>query len=304
MTILFLVLSSFFVILHAHAEVKQELREHIPDGIVITSEASSQMRLNEILERIAQISAQDKLNRLIEKVAVSKPSVQKRKTKMIIIDPGHGGKDPGTAGIMGTIEKELTLQYAILLAKSLKNLGYNVLLTRQSDTFLSLVQRRKFAQNYNGSLMIALHADSAENLDARGISFYTLSSEASDDIAKMLAESHSNDDITFKTSAKDEIAKSMLIEIAQSATISKSEYFAQILVNNSEKNKLFVIPRPHRKAGFAVLKMPDIPSVLIELGFLSSPEEEILLRSQTYRNQIIESISYSIDEFFGVSESS
>ena len=299
---IFLLFLLFLSIFTANAEVSPDFKEHIPDGIVITREASSQMQLDEILGRIAQITAQDKLNRLLEKVALSKNSMQKRKTKMVIIDAGHGGKDPGTTGIMGTIEKELTLQYAILLAKSLKELGYSVLLTRQSDSFLSLVQRRKFAQDYKGSLMIALHADSAENLDARGISFYTLSSEASDDIAKMLAESHSNDDITFKTSTKDEMVKSALISIAQSATISRSEYFAQILVQNAEKNKLFVIPRPHRKAGFAVLKMPDVPSVLVELGFLSSPEEEILLRSQVYRNQIIETIGQSIDEFFGVND--
>jgi N-acetylmuramoyl-L-alanine amidase len=297
--LLFLLLFSIFT---ANAEVSPEFKEHIPDGIIITREASSQMQLDEILGRIAQITAQDELDSLLEKVALSKNSVQKRKTKMVIIDAGHGGKDPGTTGIMGTIEKELTLQYAILLAKNLKELGYSVLLTRQSDSFLSLVQRRKFAQDYKGSLMIALHADSAENLDARGISFYTLSSEASDDIAKMLAESHSNDDITFKTSTKDEMVKSAFINIAQSATISLSEYFAQILVQNAKKNKLFVIPRPHRKAGFAVLKMPDVPSVLVELGFLSSPEEEILLRSQVYRNQIIETIGESVDDFFGVND--
>jgi N-acetylmuramoyl-L-alanine amidase len=299
---IFLLFLLFFSIFTANAEVSPDFKEHIPDGIVITREASSQMQLDEILGRIAQITAQDKLDSLLEKVALSKNSVQKRKTKMVIIDAGHGGKDPGTTGIMGTIEKELTLQYAILLAKNLKELGYSVFLTRQSDSFLSLVQRRKFAQDYKGSLMIALHADSAENLDARGISFYTLSSEASDDIAKMLAESHSNDDITFKTSTKDEMVKSALINIAQSATISRSEYFAQILVQNAEKNKLFVIPRPHRKAGFAVLKMPDVPSVLVELGFLSSPEEEILLRSQVYRNQIIETIGESVDDFFGVND--
>ena len=291
-----------FCIFTANAETSHDLKEHIPEGIVITDEASSQMQLDEILGRIAQITAQGKLDGLIESVASGRNFAQKRKTKMIIIDAGHGGKDPGTTGIMGTIEKELTLQYAILLAKNLKYLGYSVLLTRQSDSSLTLVQRRKFAQDYKGSLMIAIHADSAENLDARGISFYTLSSDASDDIAKMLAESHSNEDITFKTSAKDEMVKSALINIAQSATISRSEHFAQILVNNSEKNKLFVIPRPHRKAGFAVLKMPDVPSVLVELGFLSSPEEEILLRSQVYRNQIIDTIGESIDDFFGLSE--
>ncbi len=298
MNILFFLLLAFNV----HAEIRSDLKEHIPEGIVITNEASSQMQLDEILGRIAQMTSRDKLDSILEKAASSKDSIQKRKTKMVIIDAGHGGKDPGTTGIMGTIEKELTLQYAILLGKSLKNMGYNVLLTRQSDSYLTLVQRRKFAQEYKGSLMIAIHADSAENLDARGISFYTLSNEASDSIAKMLAESHSSEDITFKTTAKDEMVKTALINIAQTATISRSEYFAQILVGNSEKNKLFVIPRPHRRAGFAVLKMPDVPSVLIELGFLSSPEEEILLRSQVYRNTIIDTISQSIDQFFGVEE--
>lgn len=257
--------------------------------------------LDAILERIAEIDASSKLNSLIDRIIIEdKGAAIQRKRKVIIIDAGHGGKDPGTIGIMGTVEKDLVLQYSILLAKTLRDAGYVVFLTRSNDTYISLVQRRKFAQQYNGSLMIALHADSAGNINARGLSVYTLSDEATDDVAKMLASSHDDEDITFKSSVRDDVAKTVLINLAQNATVSKSEYFARILLNHAENNRLFIIPKPHRKAGFAVLKMPDVPSVLIELGFLSSPEEEILLRSPPYRNQMIQTVFKSIDEFFGI----
>jgi N-acetylmuramoyl-L-alanine amidase len=290
-------LFSFLIIFHSFAQ-----EEYIPDGLVVTKDISQKIDLETILERIAEIDASSKLNRLIDNVLTQdKTSVQQRKSKVIIIDAGHGGKDPGTRGIMGTVEKELVLQYALLLSKVLRDAGYTITLTRNGDNYLSLVQRRKFAQNYNGSLMISLHADSAETIDARGISVYTLSNEATDEVAKMLAETHdASDDIIFKSSVRDGLAKTALIDVAQRATVSRSEYFASVLMKNAEKSRIFVIPRPHRRAGFAVLKMPDVPSVLIELGFLSNPEEEILLRSPAYRNQIIQTVFKSVDEFFGV----
>jgi N-acetylmuramoyl-L-alanine amidase len=290
-------LLSFLVIFHSFAQ-----EEYIPNGLVVTKDISQKIDLETILERIAEIDASSKLNRLIDNVlAQDKTSVQKRKSKIVIIDAGHGGKDPGTRGIMGTVEKDLVMQYSLLLSKVLRDAGYTVILTRNGDSYLSLIQRRKFAQNHNGSLMISLHADSAETIDARGLSIYTLSNEATDEVAKMLAETHdASDDIIFRSSVRDNLAKTVLIDVAQRATISRSEYFASILIKNAEKSRLFVIPRPHRRAGFAVLKMPDVPSVLIELGFLSNPEEEILLRSPAYRNQIIQTVFKSIDEFCGV----
>jgi N-acetylmuramoyl-L-alanine amidase len=277
--------------------------KYIPDGIVITNDISSRIDLDTILERIAEIDAESKLNNLIDRVIVDERTQFIRKSKVVIIDAGHGGKDEGTTGIMGTVEKQLVLQYALLLSKTLKSLGYTVFLTRNNDSYLTLVERRKFAQNYHGSLMIALHADSATSIEARGLSVYTLSEEASDETAKMLAQSHSDsNDITFKAKTKDAFIKTTLIDVVQNATISKSEHFASTLINNCQSSKLFTITRPHRNAGFAVLKMPDVPSVLIELGFLSSPEEEILLRSPAYRERIIETIAQTVDEFFGVKQ--
>lgn len=274
---------------------------YLPDGIVITKDISSQIDLNTILDRIAEIDSESKLNKLIDSIIVDDVTIAKRRSKVIIIDAGHGGKDNGTTGIMGTVEKHLVLQYSLLLNKTLRNLGYTVFLTRNNDLYLTLVERRKFAQHYHGSLMIAVHADSANSIEARGLSVYTLSNEASDETAKMLASSHNDSkDITFQTEAKDVFIKTALIDVFQNATITKSEHFARKLIANCQKNKLFTIARPHRSAGFAVLKMPDVPSVLIELGFLSSPEEEILLRSPAYRGQIIQTIAQTIDEFFDI----
>lgn len=262
----------------------------------------SKKDLDIILERIAEIDESSKLNNLIDKILIEdRGAAVQRRRKVVIIDSGHGGKDPGTTGVMGTIEKELTLQYGILLAKTLRDAGYTVFMTRTSDNYISLIQRRKFAQDYNGSLMISLHADSAGTIEARGLSVYTLSEEATDETAKKLASAHDDSDITFKSHVRDDDALSVLINVAQNATVSKSEYFAKIILKHAQNGRLFIIPNPHRKAGFAVLKMPDVPSVLIELGFLSSPEEEILLRSPPYRNQMIQTLFKSIDEFFGIS---
>lgn len=275
--------------------------KYLPDGIVITKDISSKIDLDTILDRIAEIDTKSRLNRLIDNIIVDDSAVAKRRTKVIIIDAGHGGKDEGTTGIMGTVEKHLVLQYSLLLDKTLRGLGYTVFLTRSNDSYLTLVERRKFAQRYHGSLMIAIHADSAGSVEARGLSVYTLSDEASDETARMLASGHDDsNDIIFKTKAKDVFIKTALIDVFQNATITKSEHFARSLISNCQKNKLFTIARPHRSAGFAVLKMPDVPSVLIELGFLSSPEEEILLRSPAYRGQIIQTIAQTIDEFFGI----
>jgi N-acetylmuramoyl-L-alanine amidase len=275
--------------------------KYIPAGIVIPKDVSSKMDLDVILDRIAEIDAETKLRGLIDTVIVDKESQVLRKRKVIIIDAGHGGKDQGATGIMGTIEKDLVLEYALLLKSILKSFGYTVFLTRNNDSYLTLVERRKFAQNYNGSLMIALHADSATSIEARGLSVYTLSEEASDSAAEMLAQGHNDqNDIIFHTKAKDKFIKSTLIDVVQNVTISKSEHFAKTLVKNCQANRLFTIARPHRQAGFAVLKMPDVPSVLVELGFLSSPEEEILLRSPAYRQQIVQTVAQTVDEFFGI----
>ncbi|MFT4967361.1 MAG: N-acetylmuramoyl-L-alanine amidase [Candidatus Deianiraeaceae bacterium] len=275
---------------------------HNVRALDVPSKLYGQVDLETILERIAEIDASSKINNLIDKIMIKDNYyVQKRRGKVIIIDAGHGGKDPGTTGGMKTVEKHITLQYSLLLGKILRDAGYTVFLTRNSDNYLTLVDRRKFAQNYNGSLMISIHADSATNISARGLSAYTLSDESTDNVAKMLAESNNkSNDITFKSSVKDDIAKMTLINVAQNATISKSEYFVKILLNYAQNDKLFIIPNPHRKAGFAVLKMPDVPSVLLELGFLSNPEEEILLKSPVYRNQIIHTMFKSIDKFFRV----
>lgn len=271
-------------------------------NMILTEEVSEMVDLDTILERIAEIDASSKLNKLIDKILIeNKDFAAKRHSKVVIIDAGHGGKDPGTHGTMGTIEKKIVLQYAVTLHNMLQNAGYTVLMTRNKDEYISLIQRRKFAELKKGSLMISLHADSAHIPQARGLSVYTLSDKATDEVAQMLAQSHDDNDMIFRSSAKDILVKTALIDVAQRVSISKSEYFASILVNNAQKAKLFCIPKTHRKAGFAVLKMPNVPSVLIELGFLSNPEEEILLSSPAYKNTIINAIFKSVDQFFGIS---
>ena len=220
---------------------------------------------------------------------------------LVVIDAGHGGQDPGAIGkASGVHEKTITLAYARALKEALLRTGrYRVALTRDDDRFIKLGERVNIARGLNADLFLSLHADSNPNKEAYGISFYSLSETASDAESAALAEQENKADIIpgLDLGVADEDVASILIDLTQRETMNKSSLLADNLVAALHP-KITKLPKVHRYAGFRVLKAPDIPSVLVELGFLSNPKDEKLLQSPEYRGLVAASLVKGIDRFF------
>lgn len=235
-------------------------------------------------------------------VPVVKPErhLQRLITPTIIIDPGHGGVDPGAIGHSGTREKDITFAFSKKLRDALKKTGrYQVYMTRDSDTFVKLRERIRRARINRGDLFISLHADSTPTAEARGLSVYTLSETASDKEAALLAKKENKADIIagVDLSTENEDIAEILIDLAQRETINKSSEFAEILMGELSQD-VRMLQNTHRFAGFAVLKAPDIPSVLVELGFLSNKTDERLLKTRDFQNKVVRGIIRGVDSFF------
>jgi N-acetylmuramoyl-L-alanine amidase len=219
---------------------------------------------------------------------------------VVVIDAGHGGVDPGTIGPEGTQEKDIVLKVALALRDRLMKTGhYDVKLTRDDDTFIMLRKRVDIARKAHGSLFISLHADSAPDEDAHGLSVYTVSEQASDAEAEALATRENKSDVLAGMDLSDERedVAGILISLAERDTNNHSAMLADLLVTSID-DRVALLPNSHRFAGFAVLKAPDIPSVLIETGFLSNDREEKLLNSKPYRDKLVNSIAKGIDSYF------
>lgn len=223
-----------------------------------------------------------------------------QKRPLIVIDAGHGGKDPGAISVSGVKEKVITLAAAIELRRQLVNTDkYDVFLTRDDDTTLSLGARVRKARDKKADLFISLHADSIRKPNTKGLSVYTLSDRASDKEAEALADRENKADIIAGIDLSNEIPEvvGILIDLARRETLTYSGQFATSLVSELRKS-IKTLPNTHRSAGFAVLKAPDIPSVLIEMGYLSNKDDEKLLRSPDYRKKLLSSVVEGIDNYF------
>lgn len=220
--------------------------------------------------------------------------------RVVVLDPGHGGKDPGGIGVSGVYEKTLTLATAREVRRELGRLGpYRVILTRNSDRFVRLRERVAIARRAKAELFVSIHADTRATIETRGASVYTLSERASDAEAAALAERENKADLIAGlnlTSAGADVS-GILINLAQRDTMNRSGRFAAELVRHLEPQTR-LLPRSHRFAGFAVLKAPDVPSVLIETGFLSNPADEALLRQPEHRRRLAIAIARAIDAYF------
>ncbi|MSP68221.1 MAG: N-acetylmuramoyl-L-alanine amidase [Alphaproteobacteria bacterium] len=225
---------------------------------------------------------------------------------VIVIDPGHGGIDSGAIGGSGTQEKDLTLAYARELRRQLQATGrYVVMLTRDSDVFLRLgervaVGRRAVAQNGGEGLFVSIHADSIPGNHVQGASVYTLSETASDQEAEALAAKENRSDVLARMDlpSEDTQLAAILIDLSQRVTMNQSVRLARSLVGALGRETP-LLPRPHRFAGFRVLKAPDVPSVLLELGYLSNPREEQALNSAAHRAKVAQATVTAIDSYFG-----
>ena len=228
----------------------------------------------------------------------SQPRADERPT--VIIDPGHGGVDPGSRSLTGTNEKKIALAYARALKRQLEAGGrYRVVLTRDKDIFLRLRDRIRFAERMAGDLFVSLHANNHNSSKIRGASVYTLSEQASDAEAEALAAKENKADIIAGINLGDqtEVVSKILIDLAQRETMNLSKQFANGLVGELGKvTKL--LGNTHRSAGFAVLKSATVPSILIEIGYLSNKAEERLLRSKKHKISISRAIGAAIEAYF------
>ena len=222
---------------------------------------------------------------------------------LIVLDPGHGGIDTGTKGLDGENEKDVVLAFALTLRDKLMSGGkYRVALTRSDDTFIPLNDRVRFARNRKAALFISVHADSVPRREgqAEGASVYTLSEKASDAEAAYIAETENKSDALAGVdlaSEPDDVAN-ILVDLAQRETKTFSLQFARSLVGEL-KTTARLHKHPLKSAGFVVLKAPDVPSVLVELGYMSTRDDLKLLMSSDWRARTAAALAQAVDTFFG-----
>jgi len=221
---------------------------------------------------------------------------------IIAIDAGHGGADPGATGHLGTHEKDITLQIARRLEKLIaKQPGMKPALVRSSDRFMRLRDRIRRAHDLQADLMVSIHADSFPDKRARGASVYALSvSGASSESARLLAENENKVDMLFgnvKLDDKDEMVRQVLLDLSLTGTIQSS-----LDIGDEVLRELTRVGRVHKKkvqqAGFAVLKTPNIPALLLETAFISNPREERKLRSHAHQGKLAKAILRGVNDYF------
>jgi N-acetylmuramoyl-L-alanine amidase len=231
----------------------------------------------------------------------AKPAGPPDNRPVIVIDPGHGGPDNGTqAGGSDFVEKNLVLTFAQALRDRIEKSGkYRVVMTRDDDTFIALDERVRIARNQSAALFVSIHADALPKGegDAQGATIYTLSEKASDAKAERLAEAENrSDSIAGVTISEEPVVADILIDLAQRETRTFSNRFARVLMNEM-KSSVRMHQHPLKSAGFRVLKAPDVPSVLVELGYVSNKGDREHLVSDSWRNKAVGAMSGAIDAF-------
>lgn len=270
--------------------------EEKPDDVIVKKSEHSMVKY--------KIRNKNKVDENINKptAVLSNPTTSTKRKPVIIIDAGHGGKDPGTIGNYArTKEKNITLSYAKELAKNLMNeKKYKVYLTRDEDFFIPLDKRVAKSRRKKADLFISLHANSISDPNISGFSIYTLSENSSDKQAELLAQKENQADIINGidfSGASKEITKT-LIDLAQRESKNSSARLAKYIIREVKKAEIEILQNSHRFAGFMVLTAPDMASVLIELGYLSNKREEKMLNSATYRRHVAQTLATAIDNYF------
>ncbi len=219
----------------------------------------------------------------------------------IVIDPGHGGADSGARGVSGVLEKTITLAFGLELKKALEDLGrYDVQITRDRDMFLRLDERVRIARRHEADLFISIHADAIRHEGVRGATVYTVSETPSDaaSAAKAIRENLADQLAGYGSPQESDEVSDILADLVRRETDGFSLRFANALVD-SLSSEIAMIKNPHRFAGFQVLKAPDVPSVLVELGYMSNAADEAQLRDVEWRAQATAGILEAIDRFAG-----
>jgi N-acetylmuramoyl-L-alanine amidase len=228
--------------------------------------------------------------------------------RLVVIDAGHGGVDPGAESVAGYFEKEVTYAASIAVKQALDGSGrYRVVLTRASDDFVVLGDRVKLGRQAAGELFISLHADStadgpmtAAGRSARGATVYTLSGKASDAQAERLARKENRADLLGGVSLADQDADvaGILADLTMRETMNQSNRFAATVVRELESAGIRTVANPHRSAGFAVLKAPDMPSILVEMGYLSDSSDSKLLADPAHQRRFAQAMLRAVDRYF------
>ena len=218
----------------------------------------------------------------------------------VVIDAGHGGIDPGCIGFSGCYEKDVALATAREVARQLEALKrFRVVLTREDDRFIPLEGRVAKARAADGDMLLSLHADAIPDAAVRGASVFTLSDHATDGFAAAVAQRENKSDAVagLDLSHGSPEVNSILMDLARRQTSNLSQGLAQELVAELGRN-VRMLENSHRAADFAVLKAPDVPSALVEMGCLSNREEDKLLRSPAYQKKVAASIVHSVTGYF------
>lgn len=217
---------------------------------------------------------------------------QRRRT--IVIDAGHGGRDPGAVGVSGTREKDVVLHCALIARDALQHRGYRVALTRDADNFVELEDRVRFARAQHADLIISIHADASPNRDTTGASVYTLSDSGANRAQNMMASQNWDLDLG---DTRNTLARDILVDLAQRDTTNRSAQFAQLVIPKLGEVAPLV-RNTHRNAGFFVLLAPDVPAVLIETGFLSNATDERRLGDARARERMADAMADAVDAYF------
>jgi N-acetylmuramoyl-L-alanine amidase len=236
----------------------------------------------------------------LDAAAAPARAATKARRHIVVLDAGHGGIDPGTIGVSGVYEKEITFDTTMRLARELeRGRRYKVVLTRKDDEFVPLHERVARARAADGEVFLSIHADALPDPDMRGASVFTLSEKASDKEAAALAARENKVDLIagIDLSESPPEVTTILIDLARRQTNNLSIGFARHLVSELDED-IRMLNNSLRSAGFAVLKAPDIPSSLVELGCLSNRKEDRLLRTPSYRQKLARDLGKAIDDYF------
>lgn len=220
---------------------------------------------------------------------------------VVVIDPGHGGIDSGARSRSGTLEKDVVLSFAKRLRSTLEESGrFTVRLTREDDTFIPLGERVNMAREMHASLLVSVHADSVAAGSVSGATVYTVSERASDSVAAALAEQENLSDVIagVDLAGEADAVADILIDLVRRETKNYAVFFARTLVDELKQNT-GVVKNPHRSAGFRVLKAHDVPSVLLELGYLTNSSDEKLMTDAEWQETISKSVTNAISTYFG-----
>jgi N-acetylmuramoyl-L-alanine amidase len=232
---------------------------------------------------------------VVRPVGMARLSARRHVREVVVIDAGHGGHDPGAQSADAN-EKDITLATALALRERLERGGrYRVVMTRSTDVFVPLEERVRIARRAGADLFIALHADSAgADAKAHGASVYTLSDHGETRVGEVLG---AHEWFSHAATRSDPAVNGILLDLTQRSTLNRSSMFAQELID-SLSAKIDMLPNSHRDAGYFVLLAPDVPAVLLEMGFITCPADEARLTDPAQRRQLVDAVGDAIDAYF------